>query len=170
MNSKLDLGVRYATPVLALAMPYLGLSAARLSALPRRIWLLGAVAALYAVPVLIQFPNLISFSSELVQPYGEGWRYMNDSNIDWGQQAEAVAAYARATYPRETIAADYFWNPYQLGYYGLKTTGFDPAVPPTDKVILLTADQLSNSDYSLFRQMKPIGNVANEAYFYRVKP
>ena len=168
MHSKLDLGVRYTTPVLALAMPFVALSLLRIGRLNWRSWIIGGTLVLYALPALAQFPDLLSFSSEIVQPYAEGWRYMNDSNIDWGQEASQVAVYSAENLHTNGIAANYGWNPYQLGYYGLKTESFDPLIPPTGRPILITANQLATPEYARFRQLKPIGSIANVAFFYRI--
>ncbi|HVS03021.1 MAG TPA: glycosyltransferase family 39 protein [Thermoanaerobaculia bacterium] len=50
---------------------------------PARLALAGGVAAA-AASVLAYFPHYISYFNELV-PRGEGWRYLADSNLDWGQ-------------------------------------------------------------------------------------
>ena len=168
MNSKLDLGVRYATVVLALAMPFLGLAMARLHQVTGRYVIATLVVTLYAVPVFVQFPNMLSFSSELIQPYSQGWRYMNDSNLDWGQESQAVAQYSLQHFAGLPIAANFAWGSIQLPHYGLQTVNFDPKAPPTETVILVSAEQLSDIQYARFRCLNPIASIANLAFFYRI--
>jgi hypothetical protein len=142
MINKLDLGVRHIATICAFLSFFLALCVERLRRIECR-WLPAAIAALYVIPLLAQWPNIISFTSELIQPYDQGWRYLNDSNIDWGQQSRQIVALAQQRWPGQTIAANYEWNPYVLGYYGLRTIDFTPQVPPTGVPILVTANQLS---------------------------
>lgn len=86
INSKVDLGVRYILflyPISIVLMSklavekYFSKQAVRLAISTSAIWLI--VANVKA------FPNYISYFNELVGGSKNGWRYLADSNLDWGQ-------------------------------------------------------------------------------------
>ena len=127
---------------------------------------LAVALILYALPVLIEFPYLLSFGSELVQPYSRSYFYFDDSNLDWGQQAKDAAYVAKEKLHTNVVYVNYMWSPYSLNYYGLETHMFDAKNPPKNVVIMVTATRLPDNDYALFRNEKPIANIGNDTYFY----
>lgn len=160
MANKLQLGVRHVLPVIALLAFYFALSYLALAQRLRYAWVL---LPLYALPVLVEFPHMISFTNEAV-PYRQAYHYMNDSNLDWGQEAKAVAAYAGS----QPLAAQYFWSPYALHYYGVHTAPLDLKNPPHGTLIMLSAMNLSGGDAAAFRSMKPVHVIGNDTFFYRI--
>lgn len=63
------------------------------SGLSARIWLLGALGAWYAATTLWVFPSEIAYFNELVGGPNGGYRYLSDSNVDWGQSSDVLQAY-----------------------------------------------------------------------------
>ena len=101
--SNLQLGYRYILPVL----PFLFLMAGRaLSVIPsearnlaaqgkqrlaRLEILVGvALAAWLVIGAVVTFPNHLSYFNELAGGPNNGYRYMTDSNVDWGQDLPAL--------------------------------------------------------------------------------
>ena len=93
-QSKVNIGLRHILSV----YPLLFVLAARLATLePRRRWLkylvIGAPLAFTAVSSLRVAPHQLAYFNELVGGPEEGYRYLSDSNIDWGQDLEGVKTY-----------------------------------------------------------------------------
>ena len=93
-GGKLNIGLRHILPV----YPFLIVAASRLASLrlPRPGWwaaLLIAPIALTAVSSLRAAPYQLAYFNELVGGPGEGYRYLSDSNIDWGQALKELKQY-----------------------------------------------------------------------------
>ena len=91
-----QIGVRYLLPLL----PLLALAAARL---PWRVGLVGA--ALAGISGLTWFPLGLSYQNERLLHRVEAWRHLADSDLDWGQEGLALAAW-QAEHPQGAGDAD----------------------------------------------------------------
>jgi dolichyl-phosphate-mannose-protein mannosyltransferase len=122
LTTHVNIGVRYLLPLLPFLFVAAGVAAARLWDRGGR-WR-GAVAALaawYAVGTLARHPHHLSFFNELAGgPYG-GYRYLADSNVDWGQDLERLSQYVHDRHiPRiklsyfGTASPDTYGIPYDL--------------------------------------------------------
>jgi len=94
MLSKLTLGYRYVLP----AWPFLFVMVGRVLAVPSTGWkrvLLLALLGWLAVGAVMIFPHPLAYFNELVGGPEEGYRYLVDSNLDWGQDLKRLARYQR---------------------------------------------------------------------------
>lgn len=108
-RGRINIGLRHILPV----YPFLFVAAARLATLRfRRAWLapvlLGLPLVLTAVSSLRVAPHQLAYFNEIVGGPEEGYRYLGDSNIDWGQDLKGLKAYM----DREGIPVVY------LSYFG----------------------------------------------------
>ena len=106
---RVNIGVRYVLPV----YPLLFIAASRLATvrLSRRWlgpWLLAISVALVAGSALRLAPHQLAYFNELVGGPAGGYRYLSDSNIDWGQDLRGLKAYM----DREAVPMIY------LSYFG----------------------------------------------------
>ena len=113
-QSKVNIGVRHILPV----YPLLFVFASRLATLHfRRGWLglllLGVPLVMTALSSLKVAPHQLAYFNEIVGGPEEGYRYLSDSNLDWGQDLKGLKRYME----REGLAMIY------LSYSG--------SVPPT---------------------------------------
>jgi hypothetical protein len=93
-QSKVNIGLRHILPV----YPFLFVLAGRLATVTfRRRWvkpvMLVAPLIFTAVSALSTAPHQLAYFNELVGGSGQGYRYLSDSNLDWGQDLKAVKAY-----------------------------------------------------------------------------
>ena len=93
-QSKVNIGLRHILPV----YPFLFVLAARLATLePHRRWfkyfVIGAPLAFTAVSSLRVAPHQLAYFNGLVGGPNEGYNYLSDSNLDWGQDLIGVKAY-----------------------------------------------------------------------------
>lgn len=95
-TGRVQIGIRYVLP----SWPFLAVFAARLAASGswRRRWQSALMAALllgHVVSAMRAYPHYIAYFNELVGGPARGYRYLVDSNLDWGQDRSRAAAYAR---------------------------------------------------------------------------
>jgi hypothetical protein len=90
-QARVNIGVRYILPV----YPFLLVLASRLATMPLRpAWSLAALltvpAGWTAISCLQTAPHQLAYFNELIGGPGQGYRYLGDSNLDWGQDLKGV--------------------------------------------------------------------------------
>jgi 4-amino-4-deoxy-L-arabinose transferase-like glycosyltransferase len=83
---------------------------------PARLFVI-ALATWYAIGALRVFPNYLAYFNEIVGGPGSGYRFLVDSDLDWGQDLEALKAYMDANHVRR-IKLSYFGTA-DPGFYGI---------------------------------------------------
>ncbi len=94
MFSRLNLGYRYVLPIL----PFLFVMVGRVAGAPLPGWRRAVVLALMGwltLSAVMIFPYHLTYFNELVGGPEEGYRYLVDSNLDWGQDLKRLARYQR---------------------------------------------------------------------------
>ena len=104
-TGRINIGLRHVLPV----YPFLFVAASRLVTI--RIRRSAMAPVLLAIPLVLTAwsalriaPHQLAYFNELIGGPGEGYRYLSDSNIDWGQDLRGVKAYM----DREKLPAIYF--------------------------------------------------------------
>lgn len=142
-----------------------------------------ALLAWLALGTLRLTPHYLAFFNELAGGPDGGWRYLADSNTDWGQGYQALARFQqeRGLGPVK-LSAFIFYDPaaYGVRYEPLTPLGGNtPAVfpsrfnpPPGDYVISATTlDGVPLADpemYDWFRHREPEARIAHVLFYYRV--
>lgn len=167
MVNKLNLGIRHILPLLPFASMAMALSLAWLT--ERYSWkhLSATIISLYILPIIISSSNLIGFGNLLVSP-PHSYRYFNDSNLDWGNQAKKIAAVVRDHYGNEPLFVNNNWNPYALGYYGVTVKRYDPFHPPVGGLIAVTGTQMTYPEWEPYQHIEPDYILDNTTYFFRL--
>jgi len=138
--SSLNIGYRHLLPLLPILYVATGaiVRVCRLSSTVVRVGIRIATGALLlsqATATLAQSPHLLAYFNAAVGGSGNGWRYLADSNTDWGQAYKALADYQsdNAIGPVQ-LSAFIFYDPalYDVDYTALTPLGGDtPAVFPS---------------------------------------
>jgi len=190
VNSPLNTGYRYFIPVL----PYLYVLTGRLATLPGklpRLLLTGALICSAIVAVNIH-PHYLAYFNLLAGGPDNGWRYLVDSNIDWGQDLPALhdlverydlgrlkLSYFGTAYP-STYGLDFeplpTWeptpeqgNPLTRTYYPDDPSPGVYAISATHlQGVVLDPDQWDT--YAWFRDKDPFAKAGYSIFLYRVEP
>ena len=136
-QAKVNIGLRHILPV----YPFLFVLASRVTTIRfRRHWvaplLIGAPLVLTAVSSLRIAPHQLAYFNEFVGGPGQGYRYLSDSNVDWGQDLRGVKAYME----KENLPIIYlsYFGTAPASYYGIRYQyvpgGWPWESPPADKV------------------------------------
>jgi hypothetical protein len=134
-----NIGVRYLIPCL----PFLFVFAGRLAAGRLRRPTAAALAGLVlwgAVEFASIAPDHLSYFNQVAGGARNGYRWLNDSNVDWGQGLVQLRSYL-AAHPRPSYRLCYFGTA-PPAYYGLEHRCFDLVAefdrPPSGTLILST--------------------------------
>jgi Dolichyl-phosphate-mannose-protein mannosyltransferase len=183
-QAKVNIGVRHILPV----YPFLFVLASRLATVqfqPR--WLapvlLGIPLVLTAISSLRIAPHQLAYFNEFVGGPAQGYRYLGDSNLDWGQDLKGVKAYMG----KENLPIIYFsyHGTAPPSYYGIRyqyVPGAWPLEwpPPTDrvpatasrKILAISVYNLQDVSFSydpLFRWLwarQPIAKIGYSIFVY----
>lgn len=118
-----NIGIRYLLPV----YPFLILYAGGLADVFQIRWqtfkskiifgLAVGLAGWYVFSALYIYPDYITYFNEFVGGPKNGYKYLDDSNIEWGQDIKRLAAYQKQ-YPDTKVI--YSWLYSNPSYYGVK--------------------------------------------------
>jgi Dolichyl-phosphate-mannose-protein mannosyltransferase len=136
-QAKVNIGVRHILPV----YPFLFVLASRVATVHfRRHWfaplLIGTPVVLTAISSLRISPHQLAYFNEFVGGPDQGYRYLSDSNVDWGQDLRGVKAYME----NENLPIIYlsYFGTAPPSYYGIRYQYVPGAwpweSPPADKV------------------------------------
>jgi len=123
LASPLNIGYRFFIPVL----PYLCVLAGRLATLAKRYQRLLLIGVLVwsAVIALSIHPHYLAYFNEFAGGPDNGWRYLVDSNIDWGQDLPMLHDVVER-YNLGQIKLSYFGTAHPSYYLGRPGFDFEP--------------------------------------------
>jgi hypothetical protein len=194
--SQLNIGYRHLLPLLPFLYVGIGAVLAQIHRFPSRITSHVSRFTLYAPRIALAIfviwqlagtintaPHYLTFFNRLAGGPENGWRFLADSNTDWGQPYKALARFQRQQNV-ETVQLSVFnfYDPviYGVNYEPLTPTGGDTppifpsrfAPPPGDYVISATTlDGIPLVDpemYDWFRWRAPDAKIANALFYYDV--
>ena len=129
----LQIGDRHVLPI----YPFLLIAAAAawhaLRGSKKALAALSLLAALNAVDVSRYAPDYLSYFTAVVRPT-QTWKYLADSNIDWGQGLIALKKY-QDEHPGETLYVRTFGG-FDPTFYGIKCQAFSRTERPHGTVIV----------------------------------
>jgi 4-amino-4-deoxy-L-arabinose transferase-like glycosyltransferase len=133
LSSRLQIGDRHVLPL----YPFLLLATGALWHRVRgsRAWIAALVvmAVLNAIDVTRYAPDQLAYFTPFIRP-SQTWRYLGDSNVDWGQGLLALQQY-QEQHPEETIYLRTFGG-FDPAFYGIRYRPFGENERPHGTVIV----------------------------------
>jgi hypothetical protein len=175
--STLNIGYRHILPVLPFLFVLAGQSIGWAKGRWRQV-ALGALCLWLAVGSLHIFPHYLAYFNELVGGPDNGYKYLVDSNLDWGQDLKGLRAYLDQ-HGIESVHLAYFGNSYNIGYYQIHALPMPTDRPPgleleTPEVYAISATYLQIGDlnnlqaYSWLRAYEPFAKIGYSIFLYRL--
>jgi hypothetical protein len=170
--SQINIGVRHLLPVAVVMWVAL---AAGVRLFLSHVWgrVVGAVLFLWLV-----VSSALHWNGELAA-FGElawgrpGWRYLADSNVDWGQQVSAVASYARR-HELQPLYVD-LMTPFPLSLFGAEARSLQEGLEGRrlrPGYYAVSAHQLAAEPgrvYDRFRALPPVASFGDSVFLYRIE-
>ncbi|MCP4426578.1 MAG: glycosyltransferase family 39 protein [Chloroflexi bacterium] len=184
--SRLNIGYRHILPLLPFALllaataarrPKSNLRSSRLSA----SYLIPLLLVWYVISSLRQHPHHLAYFNELGGGSSQGYHYLADSNIDWGQSLKFLADYVNESGVNPVFVS--YAGAAEPAYYGLQSpplfdmeTGqpaFARANPALGRYAIsvnhVLGHVLTETDmFAWFRRQKPTDNVGYSILIYDV--
>jgi 4-amino-4-deoxy-L-arabinose transferase-like glycosyltransferase len=135
MCSNVNVGIRHILPVYPFLYIFLGVAAVAVWNSSRRlarlvVWLL--IVGL-AAETASAYPNYIAFFNVACGGWRGGLRLLGQSNLDWGQDLPALAAW-QANHPDRQLYLLY-WGSADPRYYGIHYVNLDQSTAPPDQTV-----------------------------------
>ena len=186
MGSGMNIGVRHILPVYPFAIILAGWTASQLVQRHRLWTYVVALLLLWnAVSSLRVFPVYLSYANELWGGPSQTYRYLSDSNVDWGQQLKATRKYLDSRSVKDCWFAYFADVVVEPTYYGvpckplttIASVWLQPVidVPPSiDGPVLISAGVLSGYEfgpgplnpYDQFLHIKPTAVIENGVFVF----
>jgi hypothetical protein len=174
--SILNIGYRHILPVLPLIL----VSAGRVLAGRTKRWMRLAVVVLciwHAASSLAIYPHYLAYFNESVGGADNGYRYLVDSNLDWGQDLKNLKAYMDEN-GLQRLHLAYFGSA-RTDYYGINALPL-PLEKPADleqrppAVYAISATYLQGGylgdtqAFSWLRAYEPVDKIGYSIFLYRL--
>lgn len=186
LTSKVNAGVRHLLPIFPPLFVLSGAMIARVFERGHRASKILVGLLLVALPVLVvkTYPDYLAYFNESIGGPQNGWKYLSDSNLDWGEELPRLAAYVRE-HKIENVKLAYLGGGDPL-FYGIPATllelpyaweshdlpqQFSPS--PGTYAISVTFLQGTvfgqRRDYfSYFRHQQPVARFGGSLFVYKV--
>ncbi|HEY4721485.1 MAG TPA: glycosyltransferase family 39 protein, partial [Anaerolineae bacterium] len=167
--SQLQLGYRYLLPVLPFLFLMAGRAGQDVSLFHRSRWTKIAAVGLAAwlvIGTVSIFPHYLSYFNESIGGPANGYKYLVDSNVDWGQDLPALKDWMD-THPANDLRLGFFGSAYP-DRYGIQAIGL-PSYPLNaggNEVNGFTSYSLEPGRYALSATLLRIGLVSKQFNLY----
>lgn len=120
LTAGMNIGVRHVLIVYVFVYVLIGGAAwALIRRSRRRAYIVGALLLLHLGSSLMAFPNYIAYGNELWGGPSQTYRYLSDSNADWGQQLKSVKQYLDQRGVKECWFVYFAEGVAEPSYYGI---------------------------------------------------
>jgi len=140
-------------------------------AIPRlKQWLVGGLVAWQTIICLLCAPLYLQFFSEAAGGSTNGYKYLIDSNYDWGQDAKRLKAFIDEQHINQ-IYLDYFGTQYSIEYLKIPNTRInaEKARQIVQGWLVVSASQLMRPEWSWLRESnQPQARVADTLFVYKL--
>jgi len=163
--SKLQLGLRYILPIYPFIFIIISKASNHLlkERLPIKIIAI-TLLIWYAVSSLSIYPDYLSYFNESIGGPDNGYKYLRDSNIDWGQDLPSLSAYLKNNKIDEVVL-EYFGQD-DPHFYGINFSNFslDDYNNPSNKVYAISAHYLEHARWT--KEYNPTQRAGRSIFIY----
>jgi hypothetical protein len=184
VTGNLNIGLRHVIPTFPFIYILVSLGIVRLS---RKIekkpfyLLIGLLLVWYAFSSISSFPHYISYFNESIGGSKEGYKYVVDSNYDWGQDLKRLKTFVEKR-EIEKIKVDYFGGADVEYYLGEKFEKLDSKSGPQKGWLAISATLLQGGRgepvpgydqdtgyYDWLNKHEPVGRAGNSIFIYNIE-
>ena len=149
--SNLQTGLRHILPLFPLCFVIAGRSAVYFKKMPLRIAALSLIIW-QIISTLVAWPNYLSYFNELIGGPKNGYKYLREANLDWGQGLPSLSDYM-VKYNVAQVALEYFGQAdpsvYGVRYRRLKPDEFER---PDKDIYAISAQYLDHVKWAKDRE------------------
>lgn len=164
--SRANLGQRHIMPIYPLIIVF----ASQLVLVLKNNWskvILTILVVSVVLSVAYNFRNQIAYFNELVGGAKNGYKYLLDSNYDWGQSLPAIAKYVKAR-PQENFYLRYEWeSPGEQAAYGLDLPDLQSFDGSRDALIIIDPGNYVLPENAWLKNLEIVDRIDNTLFVLR---
>jgi tetratricopeptide (TPR) repeat protein len=186
MSAGMNIGLRHILPMYPFLYVLAGGAAAKLMENSRKwIYAVAALILFQVITTMRVFPAYMAYTNELWGGPSQTYKYLSDSNVDWGQQLKSTKTYLERKGIQECWFIYFAEGPVRMKDYGIPckplvtigTLWLDEEldVPPSvDGRVLISAGTLSGFEfgpgplnpYEVFKHQQPTDVIDNGVFVF----
>jgi tetratricopeptide (TPR) repeat protein len=188
MYSKMNIGTRHILPVYVFLTVLVAGAAWKFIERDRRwVYAIVLLLAFQVVSSLRTYPAYLAYANELVGGPSNTYKYLSDSNVDWGQQLMSTKRYLDAHGIKDCWFVYFAEGVVETSYYGIPCKPLPTAdslwvdkkiapPPSIDGTVLISAGDLSGFEfgpgehlnpYEQFKSLKPVAVIDYGVFVYQ---
>ena len=168
MSSGVNIGVRHLLPMFPLLCVGIGCGVARLAG--RRLKMLAfSLVGWQMFSALLAYPLYLQYVSEAVGGASNGYKYLVDSNYDWGQDANRLKKFLDDR-QIDHIYLDYFGTQFSIEHLKIPNTSVNAEIAQQIRqgTLVVSVSQLVRPEWAWLRESRqPIARVAHTLFVYQ---
>lgn len=168
MPDKAQAGIRYFLPIYPLFMILAAAAAVHLwKKIPRARIAVGALLAWHAASAVFVAPSYLAYFNELIGGPSNGYKYLRDSNVDWGQDLKGLSKWAqREGYPEVVIHSI---TPAEPDSYGMAYRRFAPDEFERPRAAVYAVGAHFLNDVKWARSARPVKVIGYSFFVYDMR-
>lgn len=172
LNSNLNIGVRHLLPIYPFLFILAAVAVTKIKFNKKSFQIIfktiiSLLLAFYIVNAFLIWPHYLSYFSEAIGGSKNGYKYVSDSNLDWGQDLKNLKNYLEKNNIEKIYTKVSGWA--GPAYYGITSENL-PENQITKGYIAISISYLmqENNAYSWLWQYQPIDNIGYSIYIYKI--
>lgn len=174
--NRIAIGLRYLLPV----YPFLFVFTSRLAGVRLKrqtlfIVMVGILSLWYIFSSLSIYPHYLAYFNEFVGGPNNGYKYLVDSNLDWGQDLKGLAKYVEERKIKEvklsyfgTASPNYYQIPYQL-VTEKEMHKYTPGIYAISATNLQNALVVDKTRFDWFKKYQPVDKIGYSIFIYDIR-
>jgi len=166
MISKTNLGQRHILPIYPLLIVFVS----QLTLLIKMKWQAIVISVLVVgnvISVAASYKNQIAYFNEFTGQKN-GYKYLLDSNYDWGQSLTSIRDYLTVHKFAEEVYVEYEWaSPGEREYYGIENGDLKNFDSSRDSIIIVSPGTYMNPKRAWLRELPVIDRIDNTVFVLR---
>lgn len=186
LTSKVNAGLRHLFPIFPMMFIMTGAMIAEIFHRQNKTLKVLCALLLIALPLLVlrHYPDYLAYFNEVIGGPQSGWKYLSDSNLDWGEELPRLAKYIREKHVEDLKLA--YLGGGNPEFYGIRATSLE--IPyaweshdlpgqyePSSGTYAISVTFLQGTvfgerrDYfKYFRERKAVARLGNSMFVYQV--
>ena len=168
--NKVDIGIRHILPI----YPFMFIIAGYGARFPKKLkyikHVLSILLIVLAIDVLAAYPGHLSYFNRLLGGSGNGYKYLSDSNLSWGQDWKRLKAYLDKAGIKKISIKAAFTGSKNCDYYGIvyREATEEENIVPKKGVYVIEATELATGKIKWIEKIMPISRVGGSLLVYNI--
>ncbi len=171
MMSRLNIGIRHILPIYPFLFVYVSQFINWKANIGVKYGTVCALVGWYGLSSVAIAPHYLAYFNELVGGPGQGYRYLIDSNIDWGQDLKALSLYMKERKLKKIKLA--FFGTASCAYRGIECE--ELACTPQAGILAVSVNRLvgltekQSRCFAWLREFTPVEKIGYSIFVYEIK-